>query len=173
MSEPSSFAATGLRCRLFYDSAHAAVGGAAAGGECVAIDLAGDAGAAEPLRRLGLRVPDDLPVALLAAADGRLKVVGARLTAGEVERLAAGHAWMPAETVVYAASWCGDCRRTKRQLQEAGVRYAEVDIEHDAAAEALVLARSGGRRVVPTLQLDGRLWAFNPEPPLLRRLLAP
>jgi hypothetical protein len=27
--------------------------------------------------------------------------------------------------------------------------------------------------VVPTLRFDDRLWAFNPDPPLLRRLLAP
>lgn len=48
----------------------------------------------------------------------------------------------------------------------------EVDIERDAGAEAEVLRRSGGRRVVPTLVLDGRVWAFNPEPPMVRRLVA-
>ncbi len=36
----------------------------------------------------------------------------------------------------------------------------------------MVLEKSGGRRVVPTLRFDDRLWAFNPDPPLLRRLLA-
>jgi len=46
-----------------------------------------------------------------------------------------------------------------------------VDIDRDPRAEALVMRRSGGRRVVPTLLFDGRLWAFNPDPPLLRQLL--
>ncbi len=169
-ADPS--AAAGLQCRLYYESTRAAAP-VTSGGGCVAVDLAGDFAAAEPLRRLGLQLPDDLPVAVWAAPDGRLKVVGARLTAGEVERLTAGRAWKPAAAVIYTTTWCGDCRRTKRQLQEAGVAYSEVDIEQDAAAEALVLERSGGRRVVPTLELDGHLWAFNPDPPLLRRLLAP
>jgi hypothetical protein len=46
-----------------------------------------------------------------------------------------------------------------------------VDIDRDAGAEAMVVQRSGGRRVVPTLRFGERVWAFNPAPPLLRRLL--
>jgi mycoredoxin len=160
----------GLQCRLYIDPRrHGAVPGAG----CAAVDVALDPEAAAALRRLGLQLPDDLPVALLASGDGRIKVLGVRLAAAEVERLAAGRAWPPAATIVYAAGWCPDCRRTKRLLDEAGLPFAEVDIEQDPQAEALVLQRSGGRRVVPTLQLDGRLWAFNPEPALLRQLIAP
>ncbi len=57
-------------------------------------------------------------------------------------------------------------------LEEAEAPFAEIDLDRDRAAEALVLERSGGRRVVPTLRFDDRVWAFNPAPPLLRRLLA-
>ena len=172
-----------LDCRVFYDSSRTP--GFAAGGPTAiaAIDLAagpagsdsdhGAAAEAELLARLGVAVPDDLPAAVLTSVDGRVRLLGVRLTAGEVEALAAGRGWPPASVVVYSADWCGDCRRTKRQLGEAGVSFSEVDIERDARAEALVLQHSGGRRVVPTLELDGRLWAFNPDPSLLRRLIAP
>ena len=74
--------------------------------------------------------------------------------------------------LVYSSSWCPDCRRAKRVLEEAEAAFSEIDIDQDRGAEALVLERSGGRRVVPTLRFDDRVWAFNPAPPLLRRLLA-
>ncbi len=56
-------------------------------------------------------------------------------------------------------------------LEEAGATFEEIDVDQDAQAEAMILERSGGRRVVPTLRFDDRVWAFNPDPPLLRRLL--
>jgi mycoredoxin len=73
--------------------------------------------------------------------------------------------------VIYSSAWCSDCRRAKRVLEEAAAPFDEVSIDQDAGAEAVVLARSGGRRVVPTLRFDDRVWAFNPAPPVLRRLL--
>jgi len=95
-----------------------------------------------------------------------------RLTPEETAQLAAGQGIGAGRLIVYSTSWCGDCRNTKRVLQEAAAPFAEIDLDRDRGAEAMVLQRSGGRRVVPTLQFDGRLWVFNPPPPLLRRLLA-
>ncbi len=139
-------------------------------------DVAADPQAAERLARLGVAVPGDLPAMLASGGDGKLRLLGLRLTAEEAARLAAGRAWAPSSPsslVVYTAGWCGECRLAKRLLGEAGVAFGEVDLERDAAAATTVLRRSGGRRVVPTLELDGRLWAFNPDPPQLRRLFAP
>jgi len=138
--------------------------------EAVAIDAAPDA--AGRLERLGLTLPDDLPAALVAGSDGRLRLVGVRLTGGEAARVAAGEAWRPTQVVMYGTAWCSDCRLARRVLDEAGVAYTEIDVERDASAAAVVRQRSGGRQVSPTLLLDGRLWAFNPEPALLRRLVA-
>jgi glutaredoxin len=88
-----------------------------------------------------------------------------------MERLASG-AGLPAERLlIYSSAWCPDCRRAKRVLEEAQAHFEEIDIDQDPQAEAMVLERSGGRRVVPTLRFGDRVWAFNPEPPLLRRLL--
>ena len=94
-----------------------------------------------------------------------------RLTQEETAKLAAQEGIHTESLVVYSSSWCPDCRRAKRLLEEVAAPFAEVDIDRDHDAEALVLARSGGRRVVPTLRFDDRVWAFNPAPPLLRRLL--
>ena len=101
----------------------------------------------------------------------RLRLLGVRLSAAEVARLAASGSFPASRVVVYGSHGCSDCGRARRLLDEARLSYGEVDLDGDADAEALVLRRSGGRRVVPTLLFDDRLWAFNPDPPLLRRIL--
>ena len=55
---------------------------------------------------------------------------------------------------VYSTSWCGDCRRTKRILNEKGIAYTEIDIDANPAAADQVISWSGGRRVIPTLKIE-------------------
>jgi mycoredoxin len=136
------------------------------------VDVTVEPGAAARLAALGVEVPADLPAVLLHGANGRLRLLGMRLSAEETAALVEERGWRPTEVTVFASAWCSDCRRLKRLLGEAGLAYGEVDIGHDPVAEAALLQRSGGRRVVPTLVLDRRIWAFNPEPPLFRRLVA-
>ena len=136
------------------------------------VDVAADPAAAHQLIKLGISPRHDLPAVLLREPGGKIRVAGLRLSSEEAGRLAAGAGFPPSRRRVYSSAWCPDCRRAKRVLEEAAVGYEEVDIDRDPRAEATVLERSGGRRVVPTLLFDDRLWAFNPDPPLLRRLLA-
>jgi mycoredoxin len=56
-----------------------------------------------------------------------------------------------AELIVYATSWCGDCHRARRFLEEHRVAYRWVDIDQDREAEALVKKVNRGNRSVPTL----------------------
>jgi mycoredoxin len=156
-----------LDCHVYYDSTRQPAPPAECGDR---VDLAADPEAADRLARLGLS-PDDLPAVLLTEPDGKIRIVGVRLSAAETVKLATGEGIHADSVVVYSSSWCPDCRRAKRVLEEAEAPFAEVDIDEDHAAEAMVLERSGGRRVVPTLRFDDRVWAFNPAPPLLRRLL--
>ena len=158
-----------LDCRVYFSSHDTAPEPTACAER---IDLAADPAAAQQLLRLGISPRHDLPAVVLTEPDGRVRVVGLRLSTAEAERLAAGQGIGVARARVYSAVWCGDCRRAKRALEEAATRFEEIDIDRDPRAEAEVLERSGGRRVVPTLVLDDRVWAFNPDPPLLRRLLA-
>jgi mycoredoxin len=61
-----------------------------------------------------------------------------------------------APVTMYTTSWCGYCVRLKKLMQREGIEFAEVDIEHDAAAADLVVQANGGNRTVPTLLfLDG------------------
>lgn len=156
-----------LDCHVYYDSTRQPAPPAECGDR---VDLAADPEAAGRLATLGLS-PDDLPAVLLTEPDGKIRIVGVRLSAAETVQLATGEGIHAGSVVVYSSSWCPDCRRAKRVLEEAEAPFAEVDIDADHAAEAMVLERSGGRRVVPTLRFDDRVWAFNPAPPLLRRLL--
>ena len=55
---------------------------------------------------------------------------------------------------VYSTSWCGDCRRTKRILNEKGITFTEIDIDLNPDAADQVISWSGGRRVIPTLKIE-------------------
>lgn len=158
-----------LDCHVYYDSTRHAAPPA----DCAQrVDLAVQPQAAGRLARLGISPESDLPAVLFTEPDGNVRIAGLRLTSEETSELAAGLAGIQArDLVVYSSSWCPDCRRAKRLLEETETRFDEVDIDRDAGAEAVVLQRSGGRRIVPTLRFGDRVWAFNPPPPLLRRLL--
>jgi glutaredoxin len=157
-----------LDCHVYYDSQRHAEPPALCSDR---IDLASDPEAAGQLARLGISPETDLPAVLLTEPGGKIRILGVRLTHEETAQLATGSGIHSDSLVVYSSSWCPDCRRAKRVLEEAEAPFSEVDIDRDSDAEALVLARSGGRRVVPTLRFDDRVWAFNPDPPLLRKLL--
>ncbi|HVP40062.1 MAG TPA: glutaredoxin family protein [Candidatus Saccharimonadales bacterium] len=67
-----------------------------------------------------------------------------------------------AELVLYAAVWCADCARTRRFLKARGVAWREVDVDADPAAEARLLARQRGARLVPVLEYGRRRLTLAP-----------
>lgn len=56
--------------------------------------------------------------------------------------------------VVYGTTWCGDCRRSKRFLDDRGVPYTWIDIDQHPTAAAEVVRLNDGRRSVPTIVFD-------------------
>jgi mycoredoxin len=66
---------------------------------------------------------------------------------------------------MYTTTWCGDCRRVKSFLAQRGIAYREINIELDAAAEAIVLKANKGKRKVPTLKVGERYLACSPFNP--------
>ncbi|WP_083865093.1 mycoredoxin [Nocardia brevicatena] len=64
---------------------------------------------------------------------------------------------------MYSTTWCGYCRRLKTQLQEAGISYAEIDIEQDPASAEFVGSVNGGNHVVPTVEFRDGSTATNPS----------
>ncbi|HEV2853626.1 MAG TPA: glutaredoxin family protein [Thermoanaerobaculia bacterium] len=157
-----------LDCHVYYHSQRHKAPPAECGHP---VDLAAEPEAAEQLAQLGISPERDLPAVLLTEPDGKIRIVGVRLTSEETAKLAGGHGIHAESLVVYSSDWCPDCRRAKRVLEEAEAPFDEVNLDGDIVAEAMILQKSGGRRVVPTLRFGDRVWAFNPAPPLLRRLL--
>ena len=60
---------------------------------------------------------------------------------------------MSERVTVYGADWCGDTRRTLRDLDRAGVGYDYVDIEEDADAEKKVIEFNRGKRRIPLVEI--------------------
>jgi len=61
------------------------------------------------------------------------------------------------EVIVYSTTWCGDCRRARRVIAEAGLTYREIDIERNTDAARIVECLNDNLRSVPTILLpDGR-----------------
>ncbi|MDQ4215232.1 glutaredoxin family protein [Microbacterium sp. ASV81] len=51
---------------------------------------------------------------------------------------------------MFGADWCGDCRRTKKQLDELGIEYTYIDLIEDPAA-ADVAKEISGRTNIPVV----------------------
>ncbi len=60
----------------------------------------------------------------------------------------------PDVLTVYGASWCSDCRNTRRYLDSTGAPYRYVDLQSDMAAQAL-LDRAGFRSIPVVVTTDG------------------
>ena len=56
---------------------------------------------------------------------------------------------------VYGADWCSDCVSTRKFLDAKGVDYEYIDITDNEEAINLVEKINKGRRVIPTLIVDG------------------
>lgn len=58
---------------------------------------------------------------------------------------------MHAEITMYGADWCGDCRRSKRLLEELDVQITHIDVEVDLAAADKVIEINGGAKSIPVI----------------------
>lgn len=72
---------------------------------------------------------------------------------------------------MYGAEWCGDCRRSKKLLDELGVDYDYVDLEADAAA-ADVARGISGRTNIPVIAFPDGTHVVEPSNDELRDKLA-
>ena len=51
----------------------------------------------------------------------------------------------------YGADWCGDCRRSKRLLEELNVEFTLIDTETDLSAADKVIEINGGAKSIPVI----------------------
>lgn len=58
--------------------------------------------------------------------------------------------------IVYSQPFCGYCSAAKRLLTAKGATFAEIDVMFEAGRRDEMIERSGGRRTVPQIFIDGR-----------------
>jgi glutaredoxin 3 len=56
---------------------------------------------------------------------------------------------------LYTTAWCGYCDRAKALLDERGLAYEEIRVDHDPAFRAKLVDLTG-RWTVPQILVDGR-----------------
>lgn len=58
---------------------------------------------------------------------------------------------------MYTTTWCGYCRRLKRQMEDDGISFREVDVDAEPQYGDRIIAATGGYRTVPTIEAGGAL----------------
>lgn len=57
---------------------------------------------------------------------------------------------------IYTATYCPYCVKAKRLLDAKDVDYTEIDVTSDDEAREALVVKSGGRRTVPQIFIDGK-----------------
>lgn len=63
---------------------------------------------------------------------------------------------------MYTTTRCRDCRLAKQFLDERRIHYEEVNIDEYPDAVEIVAQATGGKRQVPTFDIDGRFVTASP-----------
>ncbi len=56
---------------------------------------------------------------------------------------------------IYTTALCGYCARAKRLLSAKGIGFEEIDVTFDPERRSEMTNRTGGRRTVPQIFIDG------------------
>lgn len=67
-----------------------------------------------------------------------------------------------ADIKIYTTKWSTDCDQAKEFLDDEGIFYEEIDIEKTPAAARLVEQFNGGKRIVPTFEVNGTTFTLKP-----------
>jgi len=69
---------------------------------------------------------------------------------------------------MYGAQWCGDCRRSKRLLDELNVEYTYIDLEQNPEETETVVRINGGAQSIPVIVFADGSHLTEPSDPALR-----
>ena len=75
------------------------------------------------------------------------------------------------QITMYGADWCGDCRRSKRLLEELGVDYDLIDIEKDSSQIEKFKEYNNGAQSIPVIVFSDGTHMTEPSDPDLRKKL--
>jgi mycoredoxin len=77
----------------------------------------------------------------------------------------------PKKIIVYGTSWCPDCRRARRVLDQSSTPYVWVDIDSDPEGKKFVEKTNNGNRTVPTIVFpDGSIIVEPSDAELIAKL---
>jgi len=71
---------------------------------------------------------------------------------------------------LFGADWCPDCRRAKSYLTDNGINFQFIDVDIHEWATAKVEDINNGKRIIPTILIDGKPHT-NPDNNTLKELL--
>lgn len=74
------------------------------------------------------------------------------------------------QVIMYGADWCGDCRRSKRLLDELSVDYDYVNLV-DEPEQAVVAEGISGRKNIPVITFPDGSHLVEPSDPELKKKL--
>jgi glutaredoxin len=77
---------------------------------------------------------------------------------------------MPPKITVYTSSTCSDCLELKNRLDAMGRVYLEKNVEEDPVSLQYLLEKTGGKKITPVLEIDGKV-SIDPGPETLAALL--
>jgi thioredoxin reductase (NADPH) len=72
--------------------------------------------------------------------------------------------------IFYGADWCSDCQRAKAYLNANNIEFEFVDVDVDTKTADLVEAINNGKRIIPTLIINGKSLT-NPDNSVLASVL--
>lgn len=72
---------------------------------------------------------------------------------------------------LFGADWCPDCKRAKSFLQDNNIHFQFIDVDKYPEATAKVEAINNGKRIIPTILIDGKPYT-NPDNAKLMEVLS-
>jgi glutaredoxin len=73
--------------------------------------------------------------------------------------------------VIYGTEWCGDCKRSKKLLDENNVPYRWIDVDFDKAAKESAAELNEGKCRVPTIVFSDGTILIEPSDEKLSKKL--
>ncbi|MBI2330992.1 MAG: thioredoxin family protein [Chloroflexi bacterium] len=67
------------------------------------------------------------------------------------------------QITVYGADWCGDCRRTKKFLNDQNIPFIWFNTDENKEAEELVIQKNNGERIIPTIIFEDGSFLAEPS----------
>ena len=61
-----------------------------------------------------------------------------------------------AEIIIYTTNYCPYCVKAKRLLRKKGVEFEEIDLTNDDTGRMQLVEKSGGRKTVPQIFVNGQ-----------------